>query len=138
MERVFVYGSLRKGGYNSFLLRNSEFIKKVKTKEPMSLWDLGAFPAVTFDPTVQITGEVYEVDKETLHRLDALEGYPNFYDRTQILLEDESKAWIYFLHHINPKDKLISNGDYIEYSIIQDKWRCDIQGITMPSSPIFS
>lgn len=137
MERVFVYGSLRKGGYNSFLLRDSEFIKTVKTKDEMSLWDLGTFPAVSFHPVVQIVGEVYEVNKETLQRLDSLEGYPNFYDRTQIELDDGSKAWIYFLHHVT-SNKLISTGDWIEYSIIQDEWRCDIQGITMPSSLIFS
>ena len=112
---VFVYGTLRKGYWNHSLLENSKFLGKAITKEKYSLFADG-IPYVVKIPKTQIIGELYEVDKETLERLDRLEGHPDFYKREEIeVLLDEKpmKAWIYFYPH--PKGKFIKSGDYTDY-----------------------
>lgn len=66
------------------------------------MYDLGAFPAIT-EGKKPIQGEVWEVDQETLERLDHLEGHPNLYLRLQVpLLGGKEKVWAYFL----PEDRL--------------------------------
>ena len=113
---VFVYGSLRKGFGNHRLLENSKFLGYGKTKEKYSLYADG-IPYVVKEPLTQIKGEIYQVDDETLHRLDQLEGHPEFYKREliDVITEDGKtiKAWIYFYPY--KKGNLIKSGDYKDY-----------------------
>lgn len=112
---VFVYGTLRKGFGNHFLLKNSKFIGEAITKEKYSLYASG-IPYVVKVPKTHIKGEVYKVDSETLKSLDQLEGHPNFYKREEIdVLVNNSpiKAWIYFYPY--PKGEFIPSGDYKDY-----------------------
>ena len=112
---VFVYGTLRKGYWNHRLLENSKFIGEAITKEKYSLYANG-IPYVVKTPKTQIKGEVYEVDIETLKRLDQLEGHPDFYyrEKTDILINGKPiKAWIYFYPY--QKGKIIPSGDYKDY-----------------------
>lgn len=100
MHTVFVYGSLKRGFPNSFLLRDSEFQGLDTIRGTM--YSLGAFPAVTKEDTNLILGEVYEVDDATLERLDMLEGHPRFYCREEVTTGGRVRAWVYLL----PQDKL--------------------------------
>jgi gamma-glutamylcyclotransferase (GGCT)/AIG2-like uncharacterized protein YtfP len=81
---VFVYGSLKRGFYNHYVLEKSsaKYRGPFKTKAEYTMLNLGSFPGVVQSGSTRITGEVYEVD--TLEYLDHLEGYPNFYDRILI------------------------------------------------------
>src|SRR5690606_6293052 len=67
------------------------------------MYSLTYFPAISFkegsDNNVQVLGEVYLVKTKAaamLGTLDALEGFPSFYNRKQIDTEF-GKAWVYFI-----------------------------------------
>ncbi len=118
MEYIFVYGSLRKGFWNhKHYLKNSKFIGKGKTKEKYAMY-ADIIPYVVENEKIShIVGEVYEVDKKTLERIDYLEGHPNYYFRKKvpIVLETgkEIKAWMYF--YPEPYGVLVKSGDYKDY-----------------------
>ena len=97
---VFVYGTLKKGFGNHRLLAKAKFIAPAFIMDGKML-NLGAFPAVIAGD-MDIEGEIYSVDKDTLASLDRLEGHPTFYERKQVeaYLDDErmpAEAWCYFL-----------------------------------------
>lgn len=83
---IFVYGSLMKGFGNHALLEKSEYLGHAVTEKKFEMLDLGAFPAVVDEGKTAIFGELYRVNKETLGHLDHLEGHPNFYRRTPIVV----------------------------------------------------
>lgn len=71
---VFVYGTLKKGFSN-----HERFLKgKEKISDAVlhgyNMYSLGRFPGIVVGKG-NVYGEVYEVNQETLRRLDALEGY---------------------------------------------------------------
>ena len=112
---VFVYGTLRKGFRNHYLLSSSKFIGYGMTKDKYSLYADG-IPYVVKIPNTQIKGEVYEVDKNTLDVLDDLEGHPDFYRRelVDVIVNRKTiQAWIYFYPY--PEGKLIESGDFKNY-----------------------
>ncbi|NPA62821.1 MAG: gamma-glutamylcyclotransferase [Methanococci archaeon] len=118
MEYVFVYGSLRKGFWNHEpYLKNSKFIGKGRTKEKYAMY-ADIIPYVVENEKIShIVGEVYEVDEETLKRIDRLEGHPDYYERkkVKIILEsgEEIEAWLYF--YPEPYGILVKSGDYKDY-----------------------
>lgn len=118
-HKVAVYGSLRKGLYNHRVLDGSEFIKETKTSFPANLRSFGPYPFVHTSNTEKaspISVEIYEVDDSGLQRLDHLEGYPNFYDRTQFEFEDGTTAWMYHIETESNEDyELVDSGDWVEY-----------------------
>lgn len=99
--RVFVYGSLKKGYGNHYLLTQGGAVylgEQVITGE-YRLIDFGWYPGlVRLDggEPVDVHGEVYEVSTETLAAMDLLEGHPTFYCRSKVDT-DFKKAWCYFL-----------------------------------------
>jgi gamma-glutamylcyclotransferase (GGCT)/AIG2-like uncharacterized protein YtfP len=95
---VFVYGTLKNGECNHFFLEQARFLGPAATVEEFLMF-AGGVPVVVRVPepleggalqdTRRIYGEVYEVDREALLRLDSLEGYRegrehNMYDRVEI------------------------------------------------------
>jgi len=58
--------------------------------------DLGAFPGVLMGGTNYIQGEVWEVTDDVAEQLDAIEGYPDFYNKIPTETT-EGKAMMYFL-----------------------------------------
>lgn len=113
-NKVFVYGTLKKGnsvrGLNMFRDRGAEYVSDaVTTEADYSLYDLGAFPAVTLGGNNQISGEVWEVNEYMMKVLDDIEGYPDFYNRTKIKTT-QGKAWMYYI----PDIKSYRTTNYIE------------------------
>jgi len=100
MAKVFVYGTLKSGGELRGLDRfgdGATIVGKAKTVYPdYEMADLGAFPGVFLNGEYHIEGEVWEVDEDTMKDLDAIEGYPDFYNR-QLTHTTEGKAWMYYL-----------------------------------------
>jgi Uncharacterized conserved protein len=77
---VFVYGTLKKGHGNNGLLCNSRFVGNGVTQD--RFWMLsGGFPVLLRGNEAQASGEVYEVDTNTLSRLDRLESNGVMYNR---------------------------------------------------------
>ena len=132
--KLFVYGTLKKGGGNYKFLKDSKFIQHYKLKNYI-LFDLGyGFPYMIpsdnpYRPTEEsVYGEVYEVDKNIIKYIDRLEGHPNHYRRTLCNYKDEvASMYIYLGNHayLPQEAKIVKNGywnlgDHIKYKIIVD------------------
>jgi len=111
---VFVHGALRSGNSHHGHLGNAKFLGKGRTKEQFALY-LGVLPYVVKSEKVSwIVGEVYEVDKRTLRRLDLVEQCPawHFREWVDVNLDNgqELKAMMYFV--IERKKHLVLSGDF--------------------------
>ncbi|PAD17535.1 gamma-glutamylcyclotransferase family protein [Shouchella clausii] len=101
-HRLFVYGTLRKGGTNDHYLQQSELVED-------TCWIIGemhntpfGYPIVRFRGQEKIRGELYAVTSEELIRIDELEGYnpegksENEYERVECTVyTDESETIAY-------------------------------------------
>lgn len=96
-NKVFVYGSLKKGYGNHGVLSHSHatLLQEDATSPIYDMIGMGGFPGVLPDGATSILGEVYEVD--CLEALDGLEGHPTFYKREVVTLSSGIEAWIYIL-----------------------------------------
>src|SRR5262249_46638083 len=95
LARVLVYGSLLRGEGNHHVLARARFVRAATTSAAFELYDLGYFPGLVAGGVTAVKGEVYDVDPETLERLDRLEGHPSFYRRRPIALEDGTLVQAY-------------------------------------------
>ena len=106
---VFVYGSLKQGYHNHEVIsfdfdthtknKGYDYLGKAKTVDKFAMYDMGSFPAISFDENgKQVSGELYAVDDATFDLLDTLEGYPEHYNRKLVKLDvdEDIEAWIYF------------------------------------------
>lgn len=88
---VFVYGTLKRGGYNHHLLGASRQVSPEATLGYARMHDIDAFPAVervaSPGETDYVEGEVYEVTDEVRARLDRLEGHPRMYRREMLQVQ---------------------------------------------------
>lgn len=102
-HRVFVYGTLKQGYRNHFLLRGQAFLGERTTEPKFVLYDFGKsytngnWPQMHHDEAngVAVRGELYEVDDRCLDALDKLESYPEYYDRKLIELPGDAPAMAY-------------------------------------------
>ena len=97
---LFVYGTLKRNEPNYRFVASQEFLGDVETKPHYKLYQLHGFPAmVEVDKDGQaIHGEIYRVDKTTLHDIDSLEGHPYLYKRQEIEVKEFNlpvQAYIY-------------------------------------------
>ena len=118
-ELLFVYGSLLSGMGNHALLDNveSDLISEFTTESEFTLRDLGYYPGVRLDGNTAIKGELYSVSEAVWERVEHLEGYPSFYDRTP-LYTPYGTAQMYFLAEEDVSDRVIvESGDWKEYFV---------------------
>ena len=97
--KVFVYSSLKRGNKVRWMhfFQDAVRVGQAQTTAGIySMLDLGSFPGVILDGQHDINGEVYVIDETILAQLDAIEGYPDFYNRTEVETT-EGKAMMYFL-----------------------------------------
>ena len=95
--KIFVYGTLRAGESNHYLLNHQGRVHFTRTEPTFELVNLGAYPAMVPGGKTSIVGEVYEVDQPTLAALDRLEDHPNFYQRLPIRLTGGEEVLAYLL-----------------------------------------
>lgn len=99
LYQVFVYGTLKHGYRNHRVLSDSRFICDAESCESLALFDAGAFPAITHGGDLNVQGELYECDEDTVRRLDRLEGEGVMYKKEEqdFMTTDGRKisAWIY-------------------------------------------
>lgn len=95
-HNVFVYGTLKRGKVNHHCLSGSTYLGR-RRLIGAQLHDRGAYPMalLTGRSDAVIHGELFRVSQASLRRLDQLEGYPGFYDRTALQLSDGTTAWVY-------------------------------------------
>ncbi len=123
---VFVYGTLRSGQPNAYLLKEA----KLKLQ---NAWTYGSlysteqyYPILIHSSKDKVYGDVYEVTSTQLGLLDELEGYygankSNLYNRyiqSIYTEEEEIMAWVYTIHPSNEcmKREQIINGDWSTYN----------------------
>lgn len=116
---VLVYGTLRQGGYNHSLMGEAEFLASLKLSG-FTMVSLGSYPAVYLDAQAEelIYAELYAVGTATFARLDQLEGYPSFYNRSQVEVSlangQQVNAWIYHMTKQELSDKEpVKSGDWL-------------------------
>jgi gamma-glutamylcyclotransferase (GGCT)/AIG2-like uncharacterized protein YtfP len=116
--KVAVYGSLRKGLYNHYLMSHSDFIKTISVEVPFKMISMSdRFPALI--PTKEnnlVVFELYKIDDKTARNLDILEGYPDFYSKKYIKIEDED----YLVYYLSPlkitnEEEVVKSGDWTEF-----------------------
>ena len=96
MNRVFVYGTLKRGQRNDHFLHGAEFLGRHSTEENFSMYEFEDYPAVCLRGSHAITGEVYHIGDRQFRMLDDLEWYPHFYQRIEIST-GWGDAWMYIV-----------------------------------------
>lgn len=96
---------------------STKFVGAVKVNG--SLYDLGPYPGMLLNEAdTAVTGEVYEVDDETLHKLDEFETSSNYCRKALELFIGAGRkpGWTY---EPSPEfydlSKLIPSGDWLAY-----------------------
>ena len=98
---VGVYGTLKKGFHNNYLLNHAEYVGVGVTQDVYPLIVSG-LPYLLEEKGVghHVHMEVYAVSDTLLQNLDALEGHPTWYRRKEVpvRMSDGSVkiAWVYF------------------------------------------
>jgi gamma-glutamylaminecyclotransferase len=95
--RLFVYGTLKRGGVAAETMRGATFEGSVVTMTGYALYDLGEYPALVADGDGVVEGEVYLVTGDHLAELDRYEGCPELYRRELVRLADCSLAEAYVM-----------------------------------------
>lgn len=128
-DHIFIatYGSLRRNMQNFRVNANGggEFVGMGKTDDKYNLYRYSGcyFPSVSLKHSSndkQVVVDVFEAPVDGMEgAYDMLEGYPSFYNRTQIpvTLEDGRSvmAWIY--HIDTEQSELIESGDWCEHNV---------------------
>ncbi len=116
-QRVFVYGTFKKGFPLHYYLKKNTYIGK-GTLDNYEMYEVasGGYPAIIRGKG-KINGEVYEVDNYTIFTLDMVEGEGYLFKREweTIVMEDGRKihAWVYvYLRMINGEQKRIPSGEW--------------------------
>ena len=110
--RLFVYGTLRKGGVSAHYLQDALLLEEKVHLKGYALYDAGWYPfAVPASSSSIITGDVFELPVSWLSVLDEYEG-PE-YSRKYL---PEHKMLIYLQKEIGEIDlPLVKEGDWLEY-----------------------
>ncbi len=125
-QRVFVYGTLRKGFPLHSVLRKHGVRELREGSIRAKLFDLGEFPGavISTGTTDRVEGEVYELLRPELQirELDAAEDCDPTDEenslfvrqQTEVRMKDGTRmlAWAYFLPHKPTKGREIQSGDY--------------------------
>ena len=122
---LFVYGTLKQGFHNHHCLGDNARFLGIGVLPGFQMYHLGGFPAIApWEPSAtqefqtaehwKIHGELYEVDDKGFKSCDRLEGYPDFYNRTQVKVITEHgtiTAWVYHFDKA-PKAPLVKDGNW--------------------------
>ena len=101
---VAVYGTLKRGFYNHYLLKISEFLGTGISQNRFILGNYSYPAVVKGDEGAPVEVEIYEVDEKTMRNLDYLEGYPTFYTRSKEKFKLNGREVEAFIYHL-PKER---------------------------------
>jgi len=111
---VFIYGTLRRGGANHYILADANFLGRYETEPRYTMFRLGQFPAVVARGDTAITGEIYRVSDAVFALLDELECYPTVFSR-QLIHTPAGETWVYLYNRLVGTEHVVPNGDWLEY-----------------------
>ena len=119
---LFVYGSLKLGGYNHSFLEDSKFICFYKLQNHC-LVDVGhGFPYLVTKNNSFVYGEVWQVDSDTITITDRLEGVPNLFTRQVEEISEPYNQVIGDLNYYLSRFDLASIDDEIEFCILDNNY----------------
>lgn len=91
---VFVYGTLKTPGAFDGVLDGADLVKAVHYLDGYKLSDLGGCPGlIKGKETDSVIGDIYQVDFNTILKLDQIEGHPNLYERIKVSLDINRWHW---------------------------------------------
>ena len=108
--KVFVYGTLKKGGRFNSVFDEESFIGNATLNKHQMFAPPGRFfPHVieSDDEDKIIEGEVYEINQKTLQQLDWIEGYPDLYDRKKVEVSLDDKVVEVYMYYVTEKQQHI-------------------------------
>ncbi|MBW4935880.1 gamma-glutamylcyclotransferase family protein [Marinobacter sp. F4206] len=111
---VAVYGTLKRGGSNSGLLRSGTFLGEDSLTE-LTLYDLGPYPGAVARPSDGVVVEVYAVNERILAELDILEDYFPAAPKDSLYLRKRTatrhgSAWVYIYNRPVGMHRRITSG----------------------------
>ncbi|MBF0226054.1 MAG: gamma-glutamylcyclotransferase [Desulfobacterales bacterium] len=120
---IFVYGTLLKGMERAYMLKQSKFKGPAIAKG--NLYDLGDYPGIKDGENI-IIGELYEINDETLSKLDVVEDYNEDDINSSLFVRKKINAcefsegrmvevFAYYYNHEVDDRKFIAHGDYRRY-----------------------
>lgn len=137
-EKIFVYGTLRKGMYNyDFYLKDKDSFRKYGYVRGKLMTLKGKkYPALLLEGNALVLGEIHEVDSEFIDVLDGLESYfgesnpDNEYNKVICGIYDidgkvidQIPVYVYNISNVENAgllDKVIECSDFLEYK--QNNW----------------
>ena len=122
MTRVFVYGTLRRGGRNDIHRYQPLPCFVTAARVRGRLYHLGRYPGLLLGNGDWVQGEVYEVTPAVLTQLDHLEGLlpvpTGEYHRRNVLVDTPDGPMPCLLYEIDPSRihgrALIAHGDWLQ------------------------
>lgn len=114
--RVAVYGTLKRGGSNSGLLKCARYIGEDWLTD-LTLYDLGPYPGALIEPSAGVKVEVFEVNDQGLEQLDRLEDFfpdapgESLYLRQQMTTRHGS-AWVYIYNRPVASHRRLVSGNW--------------------------
>lgn len=112
-HRVFVYGSLRKGMYNSKYFDMEHL--DTKTIEGYRMYSLGAYPYIvaTGDKRDKIVVDIMEVEDDTLESINLMELGAGYQIKKEYI--DGKDGFIYVKSTAREHTPLVESGDWVTY-----------------------
>lgn len=96
METVFVYGTLRRGQPNHFMMQRPDIqFYKTDSIKAERCTVVATYPGIR-EGNDTVEGELYHVSLGARVDLDAFEGCPDLYERREVLTNSGEKAWAYY------------------------------------------
>ncbi|WP_203301445.1 gamma-glutamylcyclotransferase [Marinobacter sediminum] len=116
IQRVAVYGTLKRGGSNSELLKDAIVLGE-DWLTGLTLYDLGPYPGALAEPSTGVMVEVFEVNDYTLQQLDRLEDFfPQAPEESLYLRREMSTqfglAWVYIYNRPVANHRRIASGNW--------------------------
>lgn len=134
-EKIFVYGTLRKGMYNYdlYLKGKNSFRQFGYVKGKLMTLKEKKYPALLLEGDTLVLGEIHEVDSQFISVLDELESYfgennpsneynkviCDIYDINGKII-DQIPVYVYNtnnVENIQLLDKVIECGDFLKYKL---------------------
>ncbi|TAG08339.1 MAG: gamma-glutamylcyclotransferase [Verrucomicrobia bacterium] len=123
-HHVFVYGTLRGGGSNSYRMDGSLFLSPATIRG--RLYHIEWYPGLVCDPAADlIHGEIYQLGDELLTALDEFEqcnppaGEPILYRRVQVPAElpDGAQLLVWVWEWLGPveESRRVHSGDWLAF-----------------------
>lgn len=110
--RLFVYGTLRKGGVAAHFLQRFPLIVPDATLTGLSLYDAGWYPyAVPAPESCSVKGDIFEIPESSLPGLDEYEG-PEY---KRVFLEKYQVLIYLKINSVTTGLPKVENGDWLTY-----------------------